>query len=89
LAVTGFTIAGAKKKKSVSKFINDIDDTFASFKWKSKRCEAELYRLQDLIEDKLKAGKIDESSYHLLMNRIEKYLKEIKEVDGNPGEKTK
>ncbi len=87
LAVTGFTISGAKKKKSVSKFINEIDDTFASFKWKSKRCEAELYRLQDLVEDKLKEGKIDESVYHLLMNRIDKYLAEVKDVDGLPNKK--
>lgn len=84
LAVTGFTVAGSKKKKSISKLINDIDDTFDSFKWKSKRCEAELYRLQDLIEDKLKEGKIDEGAYHLLSNRIEKYLKEISEIEGRP-----
>ncbi len=84
LAVTGFTLAGAKKKKSVSKFINQIDDTFASFKWKSKRCEAELYRLHDLIDEQLKAGKIDEGSYHLLNSRIDKYLAEIKEIDRLP-----
>lgn len=84
LAVTGFTFANAKKKKSVTKLINQIDDTFASFKWKSKRCEAELYRLQDVIEDELKEGKLDEGAYHLLVNRIDKYLKEIKEIDGNP-----
>lgn len=88
LAVTGFTFAGAKKKKSVSRFINEIDDTFASFKWKSKRCEAELYRMQDLVEDKLKQGKIDEGAYHLLMNRIDKYLAEVKDVDGIPNKKS-
>lgn len=80
-AVTGFTFAGQKKKKSVAKFINQIDDTFASFKWKSKRCEAELYRIEDLIEDQLKSGKIDESSYDLLTKRIKKYLKEVQEID--------
>lgn len=78
-AVTGFTFAGQKKKKSVANFINQIDDTFASFKSKSKRCEAELYRIEDLIEDKLKTGKIDESSYELLTKRIQKYLKEVQE----------
>lgn len=80
-AVTGFTFAGQKKKKSVANFINQIDDTFASFKWKSKRCEAELYRIEDLIEDQLKNGKIDESSYELLTKRIQKYLKEVQEID--------
>lgn len=84
LAVTGFTLAGAKKKKSVSKFLNQIDDTFAAFKWKSKRCEAELYRLHDLVDEQLKAGKIDEGSYQLLMHRIDKYLAEIREIDNLP-----
>lgn len=81
LAVTGFNLAASAKKKSMSKFMNEIDDAFSSFKWKSKRCEAELYRLHDLIEEELKKGKIDESTYGLLTNRIDKYLKEIQEVE--------
>jgi len=81
LAVSGFSMANSKKKKHISKFMNDIDDAFNSYKWKSKRCEAELYRLHDMIEDKLKDGQLDESSYQLLSSRIEKYLKEIHEVD--------
>ncbi len=84
LAVTGFTLAGAKKKKSISKLLNDIDDTFASFKWKTKRCEAELYRLQDVVEDQLKSGKLDEGAYQLLLKRIEKYLTEIQEIENLP-----
>ncbi len=84
LAISGFSLASAKKKKHISKFMNEIDDAFNSFKWKSKRCEAELYRLNDMIEEKLKEGKLDESSYHLLSARIEKYLKEIREVDTVP-----
>ncbi len=84
LAVTGFTLAGAKKKKSISKLLNDIDDTFASFKWKTKRCEAELYRLQDVVEDQLKSGKLDEGAYQLLLRRIEKYLTEIQEIENLP-----
>lgn len=84
LAVSGFSLASAKKKKHISKYMNEIDDAFSSFKWKSKRCEAELYRLHDIIEEKLKEGKLDESSYQLLSNRIEKYLKEVQDVDGIP-----
>lgn len=80
LAVSGYSIAASKKKKSISTLINEIDDTFESFKWKSKRCEAELYRLQDVMDEKLKGGKLDESAYHLLVNRIEKYLKEVQDV---------
>jgi hypothetical protein len=81
LGVSGFSMAASKKKKSISSLMNEIDDTFASFKWKSKRCEAELYRLHDLVDDKLKGGKIDEASYQVLTNRIDKYLTEIKELD--------
>lgn len=81
LAVTGFSFANRKKRKSVSRFINEIDNTFESFKWKSKRCEAELYHLHDVVDEKLKDGKIDESAYNLLIDRIDKYMKEVQEVD--------
>ncbi len=84
LAISGFSLANSKKKKHIAKFMNEIDDAFNSFKWKSKRCEAELYRMHDIIEEKLKEGKLDESSYQLLSTRIEKYLKEIQDVDGIP-----
>ena len=80
LAVSGFSLASRKKRKSIAHFINEIDTTFDSFKSKSKRCEAELYRLQDVIDEKLKKGKIDESTYHLLEARIDKYMKEVEEV---------
>lgn len=81
LAVTGFSMAASKKRKSISRLMNEIDDTFAAFKWKSKRCEAELYRLHDIVDDKLKKGKIDESSYQVLINRIDKYLTEINDPE--------
>src|SRR3989344_3209657 len=68
-----------RKKKSISKFMTEIDDTYSSFKMKSRRCEAELYRLKDMLADELKKGKIDESTYSILEKRIEDYLKEIRE----------
>ena len=80
MAISGFTFANRKKKKSTKKLINDIDSTFHEYKWKSKRCEAELYRMHDEVEEHLKKGKIDEGTYQLLIGRIEKYLKEIREV---------
>lgn len=89
LAVTGFSFANRKKRKSVSRFINEIDDTFESFKWKSKRCEAELYRLHDVVDEKLKEGKIDEAAYNLLIDRINKYMKEVQEVHDPVREQTK
>jgi len=77
LAATGFTFAAKRKQKSISKYINEIDNTYTEFKMKSKRCEAELYRLRDIIDEQLKNGKLDDSSYQLLMNRIEGYMVEI------------
>lgn len=77
LAATGFTFASKKKQKSISKYMNKIDDTYTEYKMKAKRCEAELYRLKDIVDDELKSGKIDDSAYQLLMNRIENYMVDI------------
>ena len=84
LAVSGFSFANKKKQKYLRKYLHEIDDAYSSYKWKSKRCEAELYRLQDLVEDNLKDGKIDENTFNLLENRIKKYLDEIKYADERP-----
>ncbi len=81
LAVSGFSLANKKKRKYLKKYLHEIDDVYSSFKWKSRRCEVELYRLQDQVEEHLKNGKIDENTYHLLEARIQKYLDEMKESD--------
>jgi hypothetical protein len=77
IAATGFTFAAKKKQKSISKYMNKIDDTYTEYKMKAKRCEAELYRLKDIVDDELKSGKIDDGAYKLLMNRIENYMIDI------------
>ncbi len=77
LAATGFTFAAKRKQKSISKYMNQIDDTYSEYKMKAKRCEAELYRLKDIVDNELKSGKIDDSAYQLLMNRIEGYMIDI------------
>lgn len=77
LAATGFTFAAKRKQKSISKYMNKIDDTYTEYKMKAKRCEAELYRLKDIVDDELKSGKIDDGAYQLLMNRIENYMVDI------------
>ena len=79
-AITGFTMSGHKKKRAISKYMEEIDMTFSEYKFKSKRCEAELYRLRDLLEHRLKKGQIDESLYELLTKRIDKYIHEIQSV---------
>lgn len=82
LAVSGYSLANKKKHKYLKRFLHDIDHAYSSYKMKSKRCEAEMIRLQDQIEDKLKEGALDEGSYHLLENRIHKYMEEIKAENG-------
>lgn len=77
IAATGFTFAAKRKQKSISKYMNQIDDTYSEYKMKAKRCEAELYRLKDIVDNELKSGKIDDSAYQLLMNRIEGYMIDI------------
>ncbi|MCC7432459.1 hypothetical protein IT412_02945 [Candidatus Peregrinibacteria bacterium] len=84
LAVSGFSFASKNKQKYLKKFLHEIDDAYSSYKWKSKRCEAELYRLKDQVEEQLKAGKIDENTYQLLEKRIDKYLDEIKYAEERP-----
>ena len=78
-AIMGFSLTGHKKKRAISKYMEEIDATYMGYKSKAKRCEAELYRLHDLLEERLKGGKIDESLYELLCKRIDKYLAEVKE----------
>jgi hypothetical protein len=82
LAVSGFSLANKKKRKFLRRYLKEIDEAYVSYKMRSKRCEAEMIRLQDMIEDRLKEGKLDENSYHLLEQRIEKYLQEIKNDNG-------
>lgn len=77
LATSGFTFAKRRKRQSISKHMNQIDDTYTEYKMKAKRCEAELYRLKDIIDDELKEGNLEDSAYQLLMNRIEGYMVDI------------
>lgn len=79
-AIFGFSVSSHKKKRAISKYMEEIDSTFSEYKWKTKRCEAELYRLHDVLEDSLKKGKIDESLFELLTKRIDKYLHEIQNL---------
>jgi len=77
IAASGFTFAAKRKAKSISKYMNEIDDTYSEYKMKAKRCEAELYRLKDIVDNELKTGKIDDSAYKLLIHRIENYMVDI------------
>ncbi len=81
LVVGGATgwIFSRRKRGRVKKLIDETDRIYSSFKMKSRRCEAELYRLKDMVLDEFKNGKIDEHSYAIIDKRIEDYLKEVRE----------
>ncbi|RMF90490.1 MAG: hypothetical protein D6733_03675 [Methanobacteriota archaeon] len=68
-----------RKRGRVKRLIDEIDTVYSNFKMKSRRCEAELYRLKDLILEEFKNGRIDDNSYAILDRRIEDYLREIRE----------
>ncbi|MFQ6135668.1 MAG: hypothetical protein ACE5PM_00610 [Candidatus Hydrothermarchaeales archaeon] len=68
-----------RKRSRVKKLLDNIDETYASFKMNARRCEAELYRHRDIALDHLKRGKIDDQSYAILDKRIDDYLGEIRE----------
>jgi hypothetical protein len=85
LAISGYSFANKKKRKYLKKYLHDIDDVYTSYKMKSRRCEAELFRLQDQIEDRLTAGNIDENTFQLLEGRIQKYMEEIKALERGEG----
>jgi len=76
-------IIARRKRRSISKYLTEIDDCFSHYKMKSKRCEAELYRLRDMISEELKKGSIDENAYSVLDKRIDEYLKELREHELN------
>lgn len=72
-------IISRKKGRVTTTYFKQIDSVYSTFKMKSYRLEAELYRLRDMVTEDFKEGKLDQSSFTLLEERIEKYLSEIRE----------
>lgn len=79
VGVVGGWVITQRKNRLVKKLLNDIDNVYSTFKMKSRRCEAELYRLKDVALDEFKAGRINETTFQILDGRIDNYLKEIRE----------
>lgn len=77
LAIGGWYFLHQKKSR-LKDYFEQIDTTYSQFKLKGERCETELVQLKDVIEHDLKHGKIEESTYQLLNQRIERYLKEVR-----------
>ena len=70
-----------KRKKEIlfSKLFSDVDEVYSQFKMNSVKCEAELINIREKIIDEFKRDMIDEKRYNLLTERIETYLREIRE----------
>jgi hypothetical protein len=66
-----------KKRDHVKELLDQIDDAFFHFKRNSRRCEAELYRLKDIILEDYKKGTINEANYTILDERIDDYIKKL------------
>ena len=76
--------AGKRRKILFRKLMDDIDGVYSRFKMNTIRCEAELYKLRDQVLGDFKEGLIDEENYKVLNERIEAYMKEVKEeISGN------
>jgi len=68
-----------KKKRKFKDYFEKIDYAYANFKLETRRCEGELHRLRDLLENDLQHGKIEESTFGLLNGKIEDYLVKIRQ----------
>ena len=62
-----------------NRFLSSVDDVYSRFKMNSNRCEAELLRLKEEIFRDFKEGLIEGESFNTLDERIERYLREIRE----------
>ena len=68
-----------RRKVLFKKLLDEVDAIYSRFKMNAVQCEAELYKLKDEVLDEFKEGTIDEDKHNILEQRIEKYLKEVRE----------
>ncbi len=66
-----------RKRDQIKELIDQIDDAFFTFKRNSRRCEAELYRLKDIVLEQYKSGTINEANYTILNERIDDYINKL------------
>lgn len=74
--VTAF-VATRRKRGRIRSLLNEIDNAYLRFRVNARRCEAELYRLRDMVLEYYKDGKITEQSYDILNERIDEYLNKL------------
>jgi PKD repeat protein len=74
----------SSKEKKRQKFVFEtfsekIDEVYTRFKMNARECETELYKVKGEIAEEFKDGKIEPNYYNFLEQRINEYMKEIKE----------
>jgi hypothetical protein len=87
LAVVGIAVSiilvgaayynSCRKRGKLKNLLDEIDEAFFRFKRNSRRCEAELYRLKDIVLEQYKSGIINEGSYVILNERIDDYISKL------------
>jgi len=68
-----------RRKVLFKKLLDEVDAVYSRFKMNAVQCEAELYKLKNEVLDEFKEDMIDEDKHNILEQRIEKYLKEVRE----------
>jgi len=68
-----------RRKVLFKKLMDEVDAIYSRFKMNAVQCEAELYKLKNEVLDEYKEGTIGEDKHNILEQRIEKYLKEVRE----------
>lgn len=68
-----------RRRVRTRNLIDEVDDIYSRFKMNSRRCEVELFKLKDMALENVKTGKIDESHYDIVKQRIDEYIHEIRE----------
>ncbi len=60
-------------------YMEEIDNIYTRFKMNSRQCEAELYKIKDKMKSELRESALDPNKYKILNDRVDDYLKEIRE----------
>lgn len=84
VSLLGGTWFRSRKRRDIVKaFLAEIDDVYSRLRTDPKKCEEELYTLRNTILEGLTEGKMTEDNYAILDNRIDKYVNELAEKQGD------
>ena len=66
-----------RNKRRLTRYLTKIDDVYVNNKMDAEFCRDELELLREKVDDNLKRGEINETTYELLLKRIDLYQKEL------------